>query len=58
MTQGFNPRTGKWQVSIEISAGKRRVNDLESETMRRIQEMSNSNIVFSIPNINDMFKKS
>ena len=39
MTQGFNPRTGKWQVSIEKSAGQRRGSDPESETMRRIQEM-------------------
>ena len=39
MTEGFNPRTGKWQVSIEKAAGQRRDVDSESETMRRIQEM-------------------
>ncbi|MFC1998772.1 hypothetical protein ACFLVR_03910 [Chloroflexota bacterium] len=39
MTEGFNPRTGKWQKSIEKSAGQRRKSDPESETMRRIQEM-------------------
>ena len=41
MTRGFNPRTGEWKESIQISAGKRRKTDLESETMRRIQEMLN-----------------
>lgn len=42
MTKGFNPRTGKWQESIEKSAGQRRKNDLESETMRRIEETQKS----------------
>jgi hypothetical protein len=39
MTKGFNPRTLKWNENIEVSAGRRRKKDLESETMRRIQEM-------------------
>lgn len=39
MTKGFNPRTGEWKESIQKSAGKRRKTDLESETMRRVQEM-------------------
>jgi len=39
MTKGFNPRTGKWQESIEKSAGQRRKRDPESETMRKVQEM-------------------
>ncbi len=38
MTRGFNPKTLKWNESIQISLGKRRDKDLEAETARRIQE--------------------
>jgi len=39
MTAGINPRTGKWNKSIEISLGKRAKRDLESKTMRIVQKM-------------------
>jgi hypothetical protein len=39
MTEGINPRTGKWNKSIEISLGKRAKRDPESKTMRMVQKM-------------------
>jgi len=39
MTEGINPRTGKWNKSIEISLGKRAKRDPESKAMRRVQKM-------------------
>lgn len=40
MTRGFNPITGRWNESIEKSVGKGRRDDLQRETVRRIQEMN------------------
>jgi hypothetical protein len=39
MTAGVNPKTGKWNKSIEISLGKRAKRDPESKTMREVQKM-------------------
>jgi len=38
MTAGFCPRCGKWFKSLEIHAGMHRDEDIEYETIRRIQE--------------------
>lgn len=42
MTRGFSPLHGKmvWKEWIEGSVGQKRSNDLEAETIRRIEELS------------------
>jgi len=44
MTEGLCPHCGKWFRSLEIHLGKCRGNDLEVETMRKIEEQQKAGV--------------